>query len=101
MALPRNYLPPNRRGRVYPTLKAFFHRQKRGSESNNGNGNQTLARAKKIGFQSRYLLQNRLKNHKQLIKVREILYLNSVHVRYDVQAVVWPKKLTKNECRER
>jgi hypothetical protein len=68
----------------------IFHRQKRGREGDNGNGNQTLATAKKIGFQSRYLLQNRSKEHEQLFKEKK-LYLNTGHVRYDVQAVVWPK----------
>jgi hypothetical protein len=29
------------------------------------------------------------------------LDLNTGHVRYDVQAVDWPKNRTKNECRER
>jgi hypothetical protein len=73
--------------------KQFFHWQNRWRECDNGNGIQTLATAKKLDISSK----NRSKEHEQLFKARENLDLNSVHVRYDVQAIVW----TKNECRER
>jgi hypothetical protein len=71
MALPWNSLPVEAESIL--RWKQFFHRQKRGREGDNGNSIQNLATAKKIGFQSRYLLQNRSKEHEQLFKVREKL----------------------------
>jgi hypothetical protein len=91
MTFPRNYLSPDRRGRVSPTctLEAIF------TFGRNGGVKAIMVRRKKMAFISRYLLQNRSKDHKQLINEREKLDLNSVHVRYDVKAVVWPKNRTK------
>jgi hypothetical protein len=72
MALPRNSLPPNRRVRVYPTLKAVFPWAETGEKAIMITAIKFFATtAKKIGMQSRYLLQNRSKEHEQLFNARE------------------------------
>jgi hypothetical protein len=81
-------------------LKASFSIGRNGGEGDNGNGIQTLATAKKMALKI-YISSKIDRKSTSSFSRRAKLDLNSVHVRYGVQAVVWSKNRTKNECRER